>query len=84
MFTPSDQYEFVAQRGRLKAVADKYDWGLDELALIFLLHHPAGILPVLGTTKVERLKKSISLLDKQISDEQWFEIWTAATGENVA
>lgn len=84
MFGQSDEFDFVTQRARLKAVADKYNWGLDELALIFLLHHPARILPVLGTTKVDRLKKAIALLDKQISDEQWFEIWIAATGEKVA
>ncbi len=83
MFQESKEYDFVMMRSRLQEVAQKYGWALDELALIFLLHHPAGILPVLGTTKIERLKKAVNALDKQISDEQWFEIWTAATGEQV-
>lgn len=83
MFADSDDYTFVSQRMRLLEVAKKYDWTLDELALLFILHHPAKIVPVLGTTKIDRLAKAKNLLNVQISDEQWFEIWTAATGTRI-
>lgn len=84
MFASSEDFNFVTQRARLLAVAEKYQWTLDEMALLFILHHPARIIPVLGTTKMDRLKTAKNLLSVQISDEQWFEIWTAATGEKVA
>ncbi len=83
MFQKSKEYDLVTLRSRLQDVAKKYGWELDELALIFLNHHPANIIPVLGTTKIERLEKAIASSNVQISDEQWFDIWTAATGEQV-
>lgn len=83
LFEKSADYEHVMMRSRLQSVCEKYNWTLDQLAIIFLLHHPSHILPVLGTTNIARMKRAIDLLDIQISDEQWFEIWTAATGEKV-
>ena len=69
---------------RLYAVADKYDWTLDQMAYIFLLHHPAGIAPVVGSSKLHRIKTAVDCLSIEISDEQWFEIYTAALGHEVA
>ncbi len=68
---------------RLQAVCRTYGWSLAEMAYLFLLHHPACISPVLGTSKAERLTEAVSALTKKITDEQWFEIWTASKGERV-
>ena len=83
LFTKSADYDFVTQRARLKEVADKYDWTLDEMAYLFLFHHPAGIRPVTGTSKLERITKVHDLEKHSISNKQWFEIWTASTGKKV-
>jgi predicted oxidoreductase len=83
LFQKSKEYEFVTQRSRLKTVADKYGWTLDEMAYKFLLHHPSHILPVTGTSKIDRIKVAVNALQDKISDEQWFEIWSASTGTEV-
>ena len=64
--------------------ARKYNWTLAEMALLFLLHHPMGIAPVLGTSKIDRLKEACTILHESISDEQWFEIYTICIGQDVA
>ena len=84
MFQKSADYDFVTQRARLKDVADKYGWSLDEMAYKFLLHHPSEILPVTGSSKIDRIKVAVDALEEKISDEQWFEIWSASTGKDVA
>ncbi len=56
----------------------------DQLLLAFLLHHPAGLIPVLGTTKTERYKSALQAVDIKLTDKEWFEIWSAALGSEVA
>ena len=80
LFQPQSKYEAVMKNSRLNAVCKDYNWSLSQMALMFLLHHPAGILPVLGTSKLDRIKEAVSCLSMQITDEQWYEIWTACTG----
>ncbi|MEM6320200.1 MAG: aldo/keto reductase [Bacteroidota bacterium] len=58
--------------------------GLDQVYLAFLLKHPAKILPILGTARIDRVKAAVSALDIEITDEEWFEMWRASTGKEVA
>jgi len=55
----------------------------DQVALAWLLRHPARILPVLGTGKVERIRQATQAGTLQLSREQWFTIWSASTGVEV-
>ena len=57
--------------------------GPDQLALAWLLAHPAGIVPILGTGRPERLRAAAAACDLRVSREQWFRLWTASTGEEV-
>jgi predicted oxidoreductase len=58
--------------------------GNDVLLLAWLLHHPAGILPVLGTARHERISAAVKALDIQMDDQHWFELLEAASGKEVA
>lgn len=84
LFNPASSPSALDQRERLAKVASKYDWQLDEMIYLFLLHHPANIRPVTGSSKFERIQTASDCLRTIISDTQWFEIWTAATGQDVA
>jgi predicted oxidoreductase len=68
---------------RLQKQADKYGWNLSEMALLFLMHHPAGILPVVNYAKADKIKETVDLLDITLSNEQWFEILIASQGEEL-
>ncbi len=68
---------------RLQKLADKYEWTLSEMALLFLMHHPAGILPVINYAKADKIKETVDLLDVTLSNEQWFEILIASQGEEL-
>lgn len=65
-------------------LAEKYNTGINQILIAFLLKHPTKILPVVGTTKIERLiqvKEASSIL---LSNEDWFKLYTASIGEEVA
>ncbi len=56
---------------------------MDQVALAWLLRHPARMLPILGTGKLERIKRAVGAEDLALSREQWFTLWTASTGTRV-
>jgi len=73
---------------RVKKVAqpllEKHKASLDQLLLAWLRRHPAQILPVLGTTKIERVKTAVDALDIQLDRAEWYDLWQAATGKKIA
>ena len=75
-------------RDRLKEVVDiftkKYNCSDDQLLLSWLIKLPSGVYPVIGTTKVNRINKSLGSLKIDIEISDWFEILEASAGKRVA
>ena len=64
-------------------LAEKYGATLDQILLAWLLKHPAGIIPILGTTRTDRLESAAKAVHIDLSREEWFEVWQASRGEPV-
>lgn len=77
--------EAAAQRLQplMQRLADSNNCQLDHIAIAWLLAHPAGILPVIGTNNLKRVSQLSKSLDITLDRETWFELWTAASGEEV-
>ena len=73
---------------RIQEVANpllkKYEVTFDQLLLAFLRRHPAGIIPVLGTTNLERVKSAKGAMTMEMEREDWYDLWQASTGETIA
>ncbi len=52
----------------------------DAIVLGWLLRHPAGIQPVLGTTNPRRIADSCRADDVTLSREEWYRLFIAARG----
>jgi len=65
-------------------LSEKYAMGLNEMLIAWLNTHPAGIVPVIGTTKSERLDQAKKAASIKLTREDWFFLMKAATGEDVA
>lgn len=53
-------------------------------AVAWLLRHPARILPVLGTNRLDRIARLAEAMALVMDRETWFEIYTLALGREVA
>jgi hypothetical protein len=62
----------------------KYGAEFDQILLSWLLQHPARITPVLGTTRIERIRKAVQATSVKLTREEWFMLLRAATGKDVA
>ncbi|MCA1031558.1 aldo/keto reductase family oxidoreductase [Bacillus timonensis] len=57
--------------------------GIDEVLYAWLLAHPAKIMPIVGSGKMERIQSAINALSISLSNEQWFEILQSSMGYEV-
>lgn len=64
-------------------LAQKYNARLDQILISWMTKHPSGILPVIGSTKISRIKSAVDALKVEITDEEWFMIWEASNGKEV-
>lgn len=53
---------------------------LDQMALAWILKHPAKALPVIGTLNPERISSAAKALEVALSNEQWYRILIASQG----
>lgn len=61
------------------------DQGVDRgaVAVAWLMAHPAGILPVMGTNALPRIRALSDALKVKLSREDWFELYSSAEGREV-
>eukprot|EP01120_Amphizonella_sp_Union-15-10_P015509 TRINITY_DN7_c0_g1_i1.p1 TRINITY_DN7_c0_g1~~TRINITY_DN7_c0_g1_i1.p1 ORF type:complete len:331 (-),score=67.02 TRINITY_DN7_c0_g1_i1:171-1163(-) len=68
----------------LKAIGEELGgFTEDQIAIAWVLNHPTKPVPVLGTSKPERVEKTVEIVGHKLSREQWWRIWTASKGEEV-
>lgn len=83
IFSPSNEHEAEVQSTIASIGEEMGAEGIDQVIYNWLLTHPAGILPVLGTGNLERIKKAANALNLNMTDEQWYRIYIAAKGEEL-
>ena len=68
----------------LSQVSKEYNATIDQILLAFLLKHPAQIIPILGSTKISRIEAAKDALNIELTHEDWYRLWEAAIGHEVA
>jgi predicted oxidoreductase len=62
----------------LQEVARNHDTSPAAIMLAWLLHHPAGIVPIIGATKVEHVVDNCAADRVQLSRTEWYSLLRAA------
>lgn len=65
-------------------IASSHGVGRAAVAVAFLLRHPSGIVPVLGTNNVDRITAASDALRVDLGRQDWFRLYEAALGREVA
>ncbi len=68
---------------KLEALGRASGADASAVAVQWLLHHPARIIPVMGTNALDRIAGLSKALDVPMDRETWFELYTLATGKEV-
>ncbi|MFT7058644.1 MAG: putative oxidoreductase [Pseudorhodobacter sp.] len=70
-------------RERLAEIGATQDSDWSAAAVAWLLRHPAGILPVMGTNSLHRIAKLSDALRIEMDRQTWFELYSLALGREV-
>lgn len=68
---------------QLGELMEKYNATEDQLLLAWIMMHPAGIRPVIGTTNFDRIANANRALNIELELEDWFLILVASQGHKV-
>lgn len=83
IFAASDDERNLRIIACAEILAEKYHTSSDIILLSWLLQHPTNIIPVLGTSKMERITAAVKALQIKPEREEWFMLWRASTGKEV-
>jgi len=70
-------------RAALQRVAHSHGLLEEQVLVAWLLCHPSGIRPVLGTTRMDRVRSAVAAEQVSLDRQEWFELLEAAIGREV-
>jgi len=70
-------------RAELAAQAGRYDATSTQIALAWLLAHPAGIIPLVGSSNPDHIREATGAAHIALTRKDWYRLWTAAWGRGV-
>ena len=65
-------------------VAQRHGCDVSQVLLSWLFSHPAGIRPVMGTSRLDRMHLALGAASIRLDREEWFLLLRASTGRDVA
>lgn len=75
--------EDVATAALVTKLAAEYGVSPEAIVLGWLMRHPAGIQPVIGTTNLQRIRQCTEATNVTLSREHWYALLESARGSDV-
>ena len=72
-----------ATRDLMTEIGSSFGVDASAVAVAWLLAHPANIMPVMGTNNLTRIKALSDAFKVDMTRELWFQLYTAALGNEV-
>ncbi len=82
MLDPSHARKMLLQDA-LDALGRELGVGRAPVALAWLLQHPSGIIPIIGSTTPERIQEAAHTPEVALTREQWYRLFEAARGQRL-
>ncbi len=82
-FFKQDSQENKRIKKTVNTFTEKYNATEDQLLLAWILKHPSGVIPVVGTTKKVRLENAVKALEIELELEDWFTLLVECQGHKV-
>lgn len=76
----ADRPKLALILAELNKQAEKYDATPGQVAVAWLLAHPSGIIPLVGSNNPEHVREGAGAVKIDLSREDWYKLWTVAWG----
>lgn len=80
-----DQTDEKARRimAVIQLLAEKYNVSVSTVIYSWLLRLPSKVMPIVGSSKIERVDEAVNATKLQLTDQEWFDIYVASRGEDI-
>ena len=68
---------------KVREFSKKHEVPAEAIVVAWILHHPARILPVLGSKNPERIRNSAKSLEVHLKREEWYALYCLGRGTNL-
>jgi len=83
LFSKEDTVQKKRILAKTEGLCEKYNCSLDQLLIAWINKHPAGVIPVTGSSKILRIASALEALQIEISHQDWYDLYQASTGEII-
>ncbi len=73
----------IGVRETLERLGRRYGASRMQMALAWLLKHPAGIQPIIGSANPDNIRAAVKSTELSMSREEWYELLQTAMGERL-
>lgn len=81
--TSGDQNQLSRIMAELERISGDANTSRDIVALAWLLAHPAGIVPIIGSQKTERISAAAAAFDVKLTRQDWYSVLAANLGHKL-
>lgn len=74
----SDEEPYRKVRAKLEEIAGRHGTAPETILYAWILYHPVGMLPLVGSNKLSRLDHAVAALDVHLKHWEWYEIYLAS------
>ncbi len=74
----SNEEMYAKTRVVCEELGKKYGVGASTIVYAWLLNHPVGCMPIVGSSKIERVQEAIDALDLKLEIQDWYHLYTAS------
>lgn len=67
----------------VQKLAEEKQTTTEAIVLAWLMRHPAGIQPVIGTVNPDRIKASADAVNVTLTREEWYSLYVSSRGVNL-
>ena len=79
----AEDTRIAAVKNALRVQGDKYGVGVAATAYAWIMAHPAGIVPIVGSQNPARIAESADAYKVSFTRTEWYAVLVASLGENL-
>ncbi len=73
----------VKARKKIEEIAERHNVEPSVIVYAWIMYHPVGAMPLVGSSKLSRLDMAIKALDVKLEQHEWFEIYSASGQQQI-
>ncbi len=74
----SDDEMYAKTRAVCEELGKKYGVSASTIIYAWIMNHPVGCMPIVGSSKVERVQEAIDALNLKLEIQDWYYLYTAS------